>query len=159
MGLKRVNIAEPSFKYDDSDPEGFRSGSFRFGPLLGAEELGTTVYELRPGQSICPYHYEYAEEEWLIVLAGEPTLRHPEGVDGLAPWDVVCFQRGPAGAHEIRNDTDQPVRVLMYSTVKHPAATVYPDSDKIGIWTGNPEDDVIVPRTSGVDYFSGEPTR
>ena len=68
--MKRVNIAEPSFKYDDSDPEGFRSGSFRFGSLLGAEELGTTVYELPPGESICPYHYEYAEEEWLIVLVG-----------------------------------------------------------------------------------------
>jgi uncharacterized cupin superfamily protein len=159
VGVKRVNIAEPSFKYDDSDPAGFRSGSFRFGSLLGAEELGTTVYELPPGQAICPYHYEYAEEEWLIVVAGEPTLRHPEGDDRLAPWDVICFQRGPSGAHEIRNDTDQPVRVLMYSTVKHPAATVYPDSDKIAIWTGNRDDDVIVPRASGVDYWTGEPSR
>ena len=157
--MKRVSIAEPSFKYDDSDPAGFRSGSFRFGSQLGAEELGTTVYELPPGQAICPYHYEYAEEEWLIVLAGEPTLRHPEGEDRLAPWDVVCFQTGPAGAHEVRNDTDQPVRVLMYSTVKHPAATVYPDSDKIAIWTGNSDDDVIVSRSSGVDYWAGEPTR
>jgi uncharacterized cupin superfamily protein len=58
----------------------------------------------------------------------------------------------------VRNDTDETVRVLMYSTVKHPAATVYPDSDKIAIWTGNREDDLIVNRTSGVDYWSGEPT-
>ena len=159
MTLKRANIAEPSFSYDDSDPAGFRSGSLRIGSLLEAEELGTTVYELPPGQAICPYHYEYAEEEWLIVLAGEPTLRHPEGDDRLAPWDVVCFRRGPAGAHEVRNDTDRPVRVLMYSTVKHPAATVYPDSDKIAIWTGNRDDDVIVPRASGVDYWANEPTR
>jgi uncharacterized cupin superfamily protein len=157
--MKRVNISEPSFKYDDSDPEGFQGGSFRFGQLLEAEELGTTVYELPPGQAICPYHYEYAEEEWLIVLAGEPTLRHPEGEDRLAPWDVVCFQRGPASAHEVRNDTDELVRVLMYSTVKHPAATVYPDSDKIAIWTGNRDDDVIVSRSSGIDYWSGEPPR
>lgn len=156
--MKRVNIAEPSFTYDPEDPEGFRSGLYRFGPLLGAEELGTSVYELQPGQSICPYHYEYAEEEWLLVLAGTPTLRHAEGTDQLAPWDVVCFPRGPAGAHQVRNDTEETVRVLMYSTVKHPAATVYPDSDKIAIWTGNREDDLIVHRTSGVDYWSGEPT-
>jgi hypothetical protein len=51
----------------------------------------------------------------------------------------------------------------MYSTVTHPAATVYPDSDKIAIWTGNDDDDdddddnVIVHRASGVDYWSGEP--
>ena len=44
----------------------------------------------------------------------------------------------------------------MYSTVRHPAATVYPDSDKIAVWTGNDDDNLIVPRTGGVDYWSGE---
>jgi uncharacterized cupin superfamily protein len=156
--MKRINIAEPSFKYDETDPDGFRSGSFRFGALLDADELGTTVYEIPPGQSICPFHYEYAEEEWLIVLSGEPTLRHAEGNDRLVPWDVICFSRGPAGAHQVLNDTEHVVRVLMYSTVKHPAATVYPDSDKIAVWTGNRDDDLIVHRASGVDYWAGENT-
>ena len=31
------------------------------------------------GESVCPYHYELTEEEWLIVLDGRPTLRTPEG--------------------------------------------------------------------------------
>lgn len=154
--MRRTNIAAPEFTFDKDDPEGFRSGMFRFGPLLGASELGATVYELPPGQAICPYHYEYAEEEWLLVLEGRPTLRHPEGEDVLAPWDVVCFPTGPQGAHGLRNETDQTVRVLMWSSVKYPAATVYPDSDKIGIWTGNRDDDLLVPRTSGVDYYAGE---
>ncbi len=44
----------------------------------------------------------------------------------------------------------------MYSTVKVPAATVYPDSDKIGIWTGNKADDLMVERSSGVGYWLGE---
>ena len=44
----------------------------------------------------------------------------------------------------------------MWSAVVHPAATVYPDSDKIAIWTGNRDDDVIVPRSAGVEYFHGE---
>lgn len=152
-----MNIAEPPFAYDEDDPDGFRGGLFRFGPLVGADQLGTSVYELPPGQSICPYHYEYAEEEWLVVLVGNPTLRHQDGTDQLVPWDVVCFPPGPAGAHQVRNDTDEVVRVLMYSTVRHPAATVYPDSDKIAVWTGNRDDDLIVHRSSGVDYWSGEP--
>jgi uncharacterized cupin superfamily protein len=154
--MRRVNIAEPEFQFDESDPEGFRAGMFRFGPLVGAEQTGTTVYELPPGQAICPYHYEYGEEEWLIVLAGRPTVRHPEGSDVLEPWDAVCFPSGPDGAHSVRNETDESVRVLMYSTVRNPAATVYPDSDKIGVWTGNPNDNVIVHRSSKVDYYSGE---
>ena len=154
--MHRRNIASPAFEYDDEDPEGFQSGMLRFGKELGAQRTGTTVYELPPGQSICPYHYEYGEEEWLIVLQGRPTLRHTDGSAELAPWDVVFFPPGPAGAHGVRNDTDETVRVLMYSTVTTPAASVYPDSDKVAIWTGNSDDDVIVHRASGVDYWSGE---
>ena len=154
--MKRVNIAEPEFHYDETDPEGFRSGMLRFGKLLGAQKLGASVYELPPGQAICPYHYEYGEEEWLLVLAGRPTLRHAEGSDELEPWDAICFPPGPEGAHAVRNDTEKVVRVLMWSTVTNPAAVVYPDSDKIAIFTGSQADSLIVHRSSGVDYWSGE---
>lgn len=156
--MRRINIAAPTFEYDKDDPEGFRSGLARLGKLLGdsAKESGISVYELPPGQAVCPYHYECGEEEWLLVLAGEPTLRHPEGSDRLAPWDVVFFEKGPAGAHGVRNETEETVRVLMFSTVVVPTATVYPDSDKVGIWTGDPESDVIVRRESKVDYFDRE---
>ena len=155
--MRRINIENPTFEFDDSDPEGFRSGMQRVGPSLGAAQLGATVYELPPGQAICPYHYEYAEEEWLSLSStGSLTLRHPEGSEVLEPWDLVCFPTGPDGAHLVRNETDETVRVLMYSTVKVPAATVYPDSDKIGIWTGNKADDLMVKRTSGVEYYDGE---
>jgi hypothetical protein len=61
--VRRVNIGDPDFVYTNDDPEGFRGGLFRFGAKLGAEQLGTSVYELPPGQSICPYHYEYADED------------------------------------------------------------------------------------------------
>lgn len=155
--MRRINIESPSFEYDAEDPDGFRSGLARLGKLLGgAEESGISVYELPPGQAVCPYHYEVGEEEWLLVLEGEPTLRHPEGSERLAPWDVVFFEKGPAGAHGIRNETDATVRVLMFSTVVVPTATVYPDSDKVGVWTGDPETDVIVRRESAVEYFDGE---
>ena len=154
--MRRVNISDPEFEYSDEDPEGFRSGLARLGPLLEAKQLGASVYELSPGQAICPYHYEYAEEEWLLVLTGTPTLRHPEGAEVLDPWDVVCFPTGPEGAHLVRNETETSVRVLMFSSVIHPAVTVYPDSDKIGVWTGNKEDDLTVRRSSAVEYFDGE---
>jgi uncharacterized cupin superfamily protein len=153
---KRINIQTVDVAYDDSDPDGFRSGGARLGPLLGAAMTGASVYELPPGQSICPYHYEYGEEEWLLVLDGRPTLRHPDGTDQLDPWDAVCFPAGPDGAHAVANGTDQTVRVLMFSTRNHPAASVYPDSGKIGIWTGNSDDDVMVEKSSGVGYWHGE---
>lgn len=64
--------------------------------------------------------------------------------------------KGPEGAHGIRNETEETARVLMFSTVVVPTATVYPDSDKVGIWTGDPTADVVVRRESKVDYFDGE---
>lgn len=154
--VRRINIADPDFDESTDVPEGFLGGSMRLGKLLGAAKTGMSVYELPPGQTICPYHYENPEEEWLLVLAGRPTLRHPDGEDELESWDVVFFPPGPAGAHAVRNDTDSTARVLMFSDVSKVAASVYPDSGKIAIWTGNPDDDLIVKRTSGVDYWEGE---
>jgi uncharacterized cupin superfamily protein len=154
--MPRLNIADPSFTYDPDDPEGFRAGMFRFGPELGARQTGTTVYELPPGQSVCPYHYEYGEEEWALVLGGRPSLRTPDGIEQLEPFDVVFFPTGPEGAHQIRNEGDEAARVMMWSTVVVPTATAYPDSDKVGIWTGVKQDDLMVKRSSKVEYYDGE---
>ncbi len=154
--MLRVNIADPAFKYDPADPEGYKAGLYRFGKDLGAEQTGTSVYELPPGQAICPYHYEYGEEEWAMVLSGRPSLRTPDGIAQLDPWDVVFFPKGPAGAHQLRNETDDPVRVLMWSQVVNPSATAYPDSDKVGVWTGVEGENLIVERSSDVDYYRGE---
>jgi uncharacterized cupin superfamily protein len=154
--MRRISLSDPTFAYEPDDPEGFRSGSVQFGPDLGAQQTGATAYELPPGQSVCPYHYEYGEEEWVLVLEGRPSLRTPEGTEPLEPLDMVFFPKGPAGAHELRNDTEDRVRILMWSNVVHPTATAYPDSDKIGIWTGNKDDDVLVPRSAAVSYYTGE---
>jgi uncharacterized cupin superfamily protein len=154
--MPRVNIAAPEFTYDENDPEGFRSGLFRVGKSLGASATGASVYDVPPGQAVCPYHYEYAEEEWALVLEGIATLRTPEGTGELGPMELAFFPKGPDGAHLIRNDTDRPLRVLMFSNVVYPAATAYPDSDKVGIWTGVEDENVMVQRSSNVDYFHGE---
>lgn len=155
---RKVNLGRPDWDQDDGDPDGFRARMFRFGPSLGARATGTSLYEIPPGQAICPYHYEYGEEEWLLVLAGSPTLRTPDGEETLEPLDVVFFPPGPAGAHRVDNRTGAPVRVLMWSQITHPGCTVYPDSEKIGIWPSpeHPEDHIIVRRSSAVDYFEGE---
>lgn len=154
--MNRVNIANPEFEYDAEDPEGFRCGMVRPGPGFGAKQTGTSVYEMPPGQALCPYHFEYAEEEWLLVLEGTPTLRDPGGETALEPWDLLMFPTGPDGAHGIYNRTGETVRILMWSTVITPAVTVYPDSDKVGVWTGNKADDLLARRSAKVGYYDGE---
>jgi uncharacterized cupin superfamily protein len=154
--VRRVRLPEATFEYDPEDPAGFRNGMARFGRGLGAEDSGATLYELEPGEAVCPYHYEYGEEEWALVIEGSPSVRTPEGTEEVAPLDLLFFPKGPEGAHQIRNDADTPARILMWSTVVLPTATVYPDSGKVGVWTGNKADDVMVRRESDVDYFDGE---
>lgn len=154
-GLRRVNFHELVVEYDESDPEGYRQGMARFGPLLGATKMGATLYELPPGQSICPYHYEYPDEEWLVVVSGRVTVRHPEGEDELGAGDVVCFPGGPDGAHKVTCLGDETARVVINSTKESPAIAVYPDSGKVGIWPGDDRDRLMMRRDT-LEYYDGE---
>src|SRR6266542_3515091 len=57
---------------------------------------------------------------------------HTDAEQQLRQGDVVAFPRGKEGAHQIRNDTDAPVRVLMLSTLIAPDVVEYLDTGKIG---------------------------
>ena len=140
-------------------PDGFRRNSTRIGSVLGAERTGLSVYELPPGEAIGPYHYEDPAEEWLLVVSGAPTLRHPGGEDKLEPWDMVFFPPGPDGAHLVRNDSASTARVAMFSSMPDAGAVVYPDSDMIWMWTADDEVDIVVERSSAVDAAAPWTTR
>lgn len=150
-----MRIDELTFSWDRADPKGFRVGQARLGADVGARRTGATVYELPPGQAVCPFHFECGEEEWLLVLDGRPSVRTPEGTRELGPRELLFFPTGSSGAHQVRNDSDAVARVLMWSEVVWPTATVYPDSDKVGVFV-DVETDLIFRRTSSVGYFDGE---
>ena len=150
--MSDVNLFDVVLNDNAEDPAGYHAPYQRIGPLIGAEQLGLSVYELAPGQSVCPYHYEIGFEEWLIVLAGSPTLRTPEGEERLRPWDVAFFADGGAGAHKVTNRTEQTVRVAILSNKTQPGVAVYPDSNKLGVWPQNKQFRL----TDAVDYWDGE---
>jgi uncharacterized cupin superfamily protein len=152
--VQRANLATITCDPRPQLPEGFRRSSTRVGTALGAARTGLSVYELPPGEAISPYHYEDPEEEWLLVVSGTPTLRHPGGEDQLEPWDTVFFPAGPAGAHFVRNNSEAPARVAMFSSITAVGAAVYPDSDMVAIFTTDGEDDIVVKRTSSVDAIA-----
>jgi uncharacterized cupin superfamily protein len=153
-----VNLYRVQLQRDDDDPPGYEAGYARLGPLLGSVDLGATIYELETGNSNCPYHYEYGNEEWLLVVSGTLTVRHPEGDTELGPGDLASFPQGPDGAHKLTNNGDETVRLLMISTKVDPSMAVYPDSDKIGAWPapGEQPDKLMVRRGSNVDYWDRE---
>ncbi len=82
--MEVFNLYDGELDEERNEPERFRWRAAILGPKLGATLLGATLYELQPGERSFPYHYEWGCEEWLIVVAGTPTLRTPEGERELA---------------------------------------------------------------------------
>jgi uncharacterized cupin superfamily protein len=138
------------------DRPGWRSKDAWVGARIGAELIGGSMYELSPGDRLWPYHTHHANEEWMIVLRGSPTLRTPEGEQELREGDVVCFPRGKDGLHQVRNGTDAPIRVLMLSTMIMPEIVEYPDSGKIGARTASGERLLLSRPGPILDYWEGE---
>lgn len=66
------------------------------------------------------------------------------------------FKRGPEGAHTIRNDTDDPVRLLMLSSDSDGVAEIafYPDSGKVGLFGRDLRK--FLREDAEIDYFEGE---
>jgi uncharacterized cupin superfamily protein len=116
---------------DTWDPgEDWSGGGALSKRLPRGDVLGATVYELGPG-NFAVYHFHHGAEELMIVLRGSPTVRTAEGDRVLEEGAVVHFPPGPAGAHGIRNETDEPVRYVMVSDHPSPEVAEYPDLGQI----------------------------
>ena len=149
------NVYEQQFEYDDADPPGYRSGVTRIGALAGGKDNVIKEFEIPPGESICPYHYEY-EEEWLLVLDGR---RHPpharRGADararraGLLPRRA---RRRPQG-HQRRR-----ARRRWPSCGQAPASRRWPSTPTATRWaSGRAMTTCSLRRADGnVDYYDGE---
>jgi len=158
-----ANIFEPEFEAVD-EPPGYVCRGAEVAKQAGAQRLGATLYELEPGNSICPYHWHAANEELLIAFDGRPNLRTPAGERELEEGEVVAFPIGEEGAHKVTNRSDAIVRVLIASQMNEPEVAVYPDSGKVMARQQAPG----IPATGvraifrfedGVDYWDGEVNR
>src|SRR6516165_9560563 len=122
-----ANIHTPTWDQDTDRPP-FRWQRAFIGRQAGARELGASLFDIPPGGATFPFHAHHANEELLIVLAGRPTLRTPDGERELPPGEVVAFPAGSAGAHRIDNRSDEPVRLVMVSTMLAPEINEFPDT-------------------------------
>jgi uncharacterized cupin superfamily protein len=145
--VRRVNLA--AAEYDRaSEREGYRWRAAGIGRQIGAEKIGSSLYELADGERTFPYHLHHGMEEWLIVVSGTPTVRTPEGERELRRGDVLCFPPGAAGAHQVRG----PGSVLLLSANRAPETVEYPDSDKVGMRPPRK----VFRAADAVDYWEGE---
>jgi uncharacterized cupin superfamily protein len=145
-----ANLYEPEWDAE-ADREPYRWKRSRLGLRAGARELGASLFEVPPGASTFPLHAHHNNEELLVVVAGRPTLRSLDGERELAEGEVVSCPMGRQGAHRLDNRTDQPVRVLIVSTMRAPDVNEFPDSGLLWARTFAPG----LPAGDGDVEFSG----
>jgi len=135
----------------------------QLGERAGGKDVGCSLYEIPPGRRAWPYHYHEANEEAIYVLSGAGTVRLADGEHPLEAGDYVALPTGEEGGHRVINDGDDPLRYLAISTMVDPDVTIYPDSGKVGTYTGAPPGrrdgrklTKYYPEDADVDYWRDE---
>lgn len=120
----------------------------------GEGKCSVSVYEIEPGKSNYPYHWHTENEEVFYIIAGEGTLRTPQGDRTVKAGDILYFPPHPCGAHKLTNTGSETLRYIDFDTENEIAVTFYPDSNKMGVWGLNVNK--VYPVDSNVDYYDGE---
>ncbi len=157
-----ANVFEPDWDSDQEQPP-FVWRRARVGRQAGSKKLGASLYQLAPGSSSWPLHIHHANEELLVVLSGHPTVRSLDQERNIAPGEVVACPAGREGAHRVDNRTDEPVTLLVVSTMLSPELNEYPESRKLWGLSFPPggehapdAPEIIGRPQDNLDYFEGE---
>jgi len=108
--------------------------------------------QLNPEQYSAPYHFHRYAEELFMIVSGSATLRTINGLDVVKSGDLLFFETGETGAHQLFNHTTEPCVYLDIRTFIGYDLCEYPDSNKIFL---APSNDVFNKDTKA-DYFEGE---
>lgn len=156
---EQVNVFDPRWTGQGGDPP-LIGRTARVGAAAGCERLGATLYEIEAGNNASPYHFHHANEELIVVLAGRPSVRTPDGTSELRPGDVFACPAGSSGAHQVQNHAQELARVLVLSTMIYPDVAELLDSDKVMVMSAPPgavgRMAAAFQRTSAVDRLAGE---
>ena len=119
---------------------------------INPENLIFDIRQLNPDQYSTPYHFHRYAEELFMIIEGSATLRTPDGLEIVAKGDLMFFEKGEKGAHQLYNHTSEKCVFLDIRTYLGHDIAEYPDSDKILI---APTFE-IYNKDSQANYFDGE---
>ncbi|MCM1313583.1 MAG: cupin domain-containing protein [Roseburia sp.] len=149
-----IRKEERDFQPNPNKIDGFRlfTDMSREQKGIRPQYLNFDLRKLNPWQYNAPYHFHRYAEEMFLILSGTATLRTHTGLEVVNEGDILFFEAGESGAHQLYNHSDAPCTYLdMRSYIGHDVCE-YPDSDKI----------ILVPngetfrRSEQHPYFNGE---
>lgn len=161
-----VNLDEVEFVRTQAHGDKYAAKLAPISPLLGAQKLGYNLTAVPPGKRAFPYHNHHANEEMVLILEGQGTLRYGKQELPLRKGDIIgCPPGGPEVAHQIINTGDVELRYLAVSTTIDTDVFQYPDSGKFGVVGGRKPGQSLaaaafpgkfVVEADCVDYWKGE---
>jgi len=142
------------FKEDANKIDNFRilSDISRLKNGIKPQHLNFDLKQLNPTQYSAPYHFHRYAEELFMIISGSATLRTPSGLDIVNAGDLMFFEIGEAGAHQLFNHTTEPCIYLDIRTYIGYDLCEYPDSNKIFLAPSYE----IYNKSTKVNYFEGE---
>ena len=107
------------------------TGRYRrvIGDALGLTQFGVNLGRLDPGAASSLRHWHSGEDEFVMVLEGEPTLVTDDGERLLRPGMVAGFPANSGDGHRFENRTQAPVVYLEVGTRAGADEVTYPDAD------------------------------
>jgi uncharacterized cupin superfamily protein len=142
------------FKEDPNKIDNFRifSDVSRIKKEVNPQNLNFDLRQLNPGQYCAAYHFHRYAEELFMIISGSATLRTPKGLEIIDSGDLIFFEMGETGAHQLYNHTTAPCVYLDIRTFIGFDVCEYPDSNKIFLAPSYE----IFDKNAQLNYFDGE---
>lgn len=104
----------------------------RLAPVAGLTLMGASHVTLAPGAYSSQRHWHRAEDELVVMIAGEAVLIDDTGETPVGPGDVLAFPAGEANGHHLHNRSDEPcVFVAISAGSREADSGEYPDIDMV----------------------------
>lgn len=87
----------------------------RLAPAAGLTEIGASHVVLNPGAWSSQRHWHAAEDELLVMLAGEAVLVEDDGETVLRAGDVVAWAKGVRNGHHLQNRNNEDCSFVVVS--------------------------------------------
>jgi uncharacterized cupin superfamily protein len=161
--MRKVNINDISEDSWESPKRKFAAFGKGVSAALGRKDDSTDLWErhpfdleilrVAPGQTPYVYHLHSAQWELYHVIAGNGTVRHKDGTTSIEKGDAFLF--GPNEPHQLTNNSNEDLVLLVIADNPINESGYYPDSNK---WlVRSPKRTIIRSKTSeGEDYFLDE---
>lgn len=106
------------------------------GDLFGLSNFGVNLTTIKPGGISALRHAHATQDEFIYVIAGNPTLVTNAGESELAPGMCAGFPHGTGDGHQLLNRTQSDAIYLEVGDRSAGDSATYPDDDLVAISEG-----------------------